>query len=185
MRHLSHRLEGLIQNQQIKTVEDMGQRVLITGGAGFIGSHTCLVLLEQGHELVVLDNFDNSSPEALQRVQELAGSSQLTLVEGDVRDPSAVNRAFSSAGAVDGVIHFAGLKAVGESVANPLLYWDVNVNGSRVLAAAMEAHGCRTLVFSSTSTAYGEPETFPLREDMPTAPGSTPIHKPKWQQSRC
>ena len=84
MRHLSHRLEGLIQNQQIKTVEDMGQRVLITGGAGFIGSHTCLVLLEQGHELVVLDNFDNSSPEALQRVQELAGSSQLTLVEGDV-----------------------------------------------------------------------------------------------------
>ena len=170
MRHLSHRIEGLIQNQQIKTVEDMGQRVLITGGAGFIGSHTCLVLLEQGHELVVLDNFDNSSPEALRRVQELAGSSQLTLVEGDVRDPSAVNRAFSRAGAVDGVIHFAGLKAVGESVANPLLYWDVNVNGSRVLAAAMEAHGCRTLVFSSTSTAYGEPETFPLREDMPTAP---------------
>ena len=148
----------------------MGRRVLITGGAGFIGSHTCLVLLEQGHELVVLDNFDNSSPEALRRVQELAGSTQLTLVEGDVRNASAVDQAFSSGGAVDGVIHFAGLKAVGESVANPLLYWDVNVNGSRVLAAAMERHGCRTLVFSSTSTAYGEPETFPLREDMPTAP---------------
>ena len=160
----------LIQNQQIKTLKDMGRRVLITGGAGFIGSHTCLVLLEQGHELVVLDNFDNSSPEALRRVQELAGSTQLTLVEGDVRDASAVDQAFSSGGAVDGVIHFAGLKAVGESVANPLLYWDVNVNGSRVLAAAMERHGCRTLVFSSTSTAYGEPETFPLREDMPTAP---------------
>ena len=148
----------------------MGRRVLITGGAGFIGSHTCLVLLEQGHELVVLDNFENSSPEALRRVQELAGSTELTLVEGDVRDTSAVDQAFSSGGAVDGVIHFAGLKAVGESVANPLLYWDVNVNGSRVLAAAMERHGCRTLVFSSTSTAYGEPETFPLREDMPTAP---------------
>ena len=148
----------------------MSRRVLITGGAGFIGSHTCLVLLEQGHELVVLDNFDNSSPEALQRVQELAGSTQLTLVEGDVRDASAVDQAFGSGGAVDGVIHFAGLKAVGESVANPLLYWDVNVNGSRVLAAAMERHGCRTLVFSSTSTAYGEPETFPLRENMPTAP---------------
>ena len=160
----------LIQNQQIKTLKDMGRRVLITGGAGFIGSHTCFVLLEQGHELVVLDNFDNSSPEALRRVQELAGSTQLTLVEGDVRDASAVDQAFSSGGDVDGVIHFAGLKAVGESVANPLLYWDVNVNGSRVLAAAMERHGCRTLVFSSTSTAYGEPATFPLREDMPTAP---------------
>jgi UDP-glucose 4-epimerase len=160
----------LIQNHQIKTVDDMGRRVLITGGAGFIGSHTCLVLLEQDHELVVLDSFDNSSPEALRRVQELADSTQLTLVEGDVRDPSAVDQAFSTAGSVDGVIHFAGLKAVGESVANPLLYWDVNVNGSRVLAAAMERHGCRTLVFSSTSTAYGEPETFPLRENMPTAP---------------
>ena len=148
----------------------MGRRVLITGGAGFIGSHTCLVLLEQGHELVVLDNFDNSSPEALRRVQELAGSSQLNLVEGDVRDPNAVDHAFSMAGTVDGVIHFAGLKAVGESVANPLLYWDVNVNGSRVLATAMDRHDCRILVFSSTATAYGEPETFPLREDMPTAP---------------
>ena len=114
----------LIQNQQISAIEDMGRRVLITGGAGFIGSHTCLVLLEQGHELVVLDNFDNSSPEALRRVQELAGSTQLTLVEGDVRDPNAVDQAFSTGGAMDGVIHFAGLKAVGESVANPLLYWD-------------------------------------------------------------
>ena len=148
----------------------MSRRVLITGGAGFIGSHTCLVLLEQGHELVVLDNFDNSSPEALRRVQELAGSTQLSLVEGDVRDPDVVDQAFRVAGKVDGVIHFAGLKAVGESVDNPLLYWDVNVNGSRVLAAAMDRHGCRTLVFSSTATVYGEPETFPLREDMPTAP---------------
>ena len=148
----------------------MGKKVLITGGAGFIGSHTCVVLLEQGYRLVVLDNFDNSSPEALRRVQKLASSTQLTLVEGDVRDPIAVDQAFSAAGAVDGVIHFAGLKAVGESVANPLHYWDVNVNGSRVLATAMDRHGCRTLVFSSTSTAYGEPETFPLREGMPTAP---------------
>ena len=174
----------LIQNQQIKTLKDMGRRVLITGGAGFIGSHTCLVLLEQGHELVVLDNFDNSSPEALRRVQELAGSIQLTLVEGDVRDASAVDQAFSSGGDVDGVIHFAGLKAVGESVANPLLYWDVNVNGSRVLAAAMESHGCRTLVFSSTSTAYGEPEKFPLREDIQRH-RCTPMPRPRWRWNRC
>ena len=148
----------------------MVRRILITGGAGFIGSHTCLVLLEHGNELVVLDNFDNSSPEALSRVQELTGSNKLTLVEGDVRDPKAVDQALNSAGTIDGVIHFAGLKAVGESVTNPLLYWDVNVNGSRVLVEAMERNGCRTLVFSSTSTAYGEPKTFPLREDMPTAP---------------
>ena len=148
----------------------MGRRVLITGGAGFIGSHTCLVLLEQGYELIVLDNFDNSSPEALHRVQELAGSKQLAVVKGDVRNPDDLDRAFQTVDQVDGVIHFAGLKAVGESVAEPLRYWDVNVNGSRVLAAAMERHDCRTIVFSSTSTAYGEPETFPLREDMATAP---------------
>ena len=148
----------------------MPRRVLITGGAGFIGSHTALVLLEQGYELVVLDNFDNSSPEALRRVKELADSNALELVEGDVRDLAAVHRAFDCGGPIDGVIHFAGLKAVGESVANPLRYWDVNVNGSRVLAAAMEQHQCRTLVFSSTSTVYGEPEAFPLKEEMP------PVH---------
>ena len=90
-----------------QVVEEMGRRVLITGGAGFIGSHTCLVLLEQGHELVVLDNFDNSNPEALKRVQELSGSTQLTLVRGDVRDPSALDQAFTTSGVVDGVIHFA------------------------------------------------------------------------------
>ena len=133
----------------------MTSRILITGGAGFIGSHTCVVLLEQGHSLVVVDNFDNSSPEALRRVQELAASDALQLVEGDLRNPEVLDRAFRSGGPVDGVIHFAGLKAVGESVADPLRYWDVNLNGSRVLAAAMERHGCRTLVFSSTSTVYG------------------------------
>ena len=119
---------------------------------------------------MVLDNFDNSSPEALERVQGLAGSNALDLVEGDVRDLDAINRAFDCGGPIDGVIHFAGLKAVGESVADPLRYWDVNLNGSRVLADAMEQHQCRTLVFSSTSTVYGEPEVFPLHEEMPTAP---------------
>ena len=148
----------------------MGSRVLITGGAGFIGSHTCLVLLKQGHSLVVVDNFDNSSPEALRRVQELADRDCLTLVEGDIRDAATVDRAFTDSGSIDGVIHFAGLKAVGESVEDPLRYWDVNVNGSRVLAAAMDRHNCRTLVFSSTSTVYGEPDEFPLHEGMATAP---------------
>ena len=149
-------------------------RFLITGGAGFIGSHTCLVLLNEGHSLLVLDNFSNSSQEPMQRVLALADrndSEALTLVEGDVRSAADLERVFSAAsGAVDGVIHFAGLKAVGESVADPLRYWDVNLNGSRCLAEAMERHGCRTLVFSSTSTVYGEPEEFPLREDTPTGP---------------
>ncbi|WP_028953432.1 UDP-glucose 4-epimerase GalE [Synechococcus sp. CC9616] len=148
----------------------MANRLLITGGAGFIGSHTCVVLLEQGYELVVLDSFDNSSPLALERVKELSGSTALHVLKGDIRDAETVDRAFQSRGPIDGVIHFAGLKAVGESVANPLLYWDVNLNGSRVLAAAMERHSCRTIVFSSTSTVYGEPDTFPLHEGMPTAP---------------
>ena len=95
----------------------MGHRFLITGGAGFIGSHTALVLMEQGHSLVVLGNFDNSSPEALARVRELAdGQGSLELIEGDVRDPQEMDRAFQSGAPIDGVIHFAGLKAVGESV---------------------------------------------------------------------
>ena len=148
----------------------MGSRLLITGGAGFIGSHTCLVLLDAGHELIVLDNFDNSSPEALKRVKQLAARDALSLVEGDVREPNVLDQVFRCKGPIDGVIHFAGLKAVGESVTNPLRYWDVNLNGSLVLAAAMEQHGCRTLVFSSTSTVYGEPDQFPLTEEMTTAP---------------
>ncbi|MFM7548408.1 MAG: UDP-glucose 4-epimerase GalE [Cyanobacteriota bacterium] len=150
--------------------------LLITGGAGFIGSHTCLVLLEAGHRLVVLDNFANSSPESLRRVQELAGSGaaeRLTVVEGDIRSPADLERAFTAGaagGAIDAVVHFAGLKAVGESVAQPLAYWDVNVAGSRQLLAAMQAHGCRTLVFSSSATLYGMPEEVPIPETAPVQP---------------
>lgn len=169
--HVKSGFANLQQNCFHQHTTHVGHRFLITGGAGFIGSHTALVLMEQGHSLVILDNFDNSSPDALLRVEELAnGSGSLELVEGDVRDADAVERIFQSSGPIDGVIHFAGLKAVGESVSDPLRYWDVNLNGSRVLAAAMERHGCTTLVFSSTSTVYGEPETFPLREQTPTSP---------------
>jgi len=146
---------------------------LITGGAGFIGSHTCLVLLEAGHSLVVLDDFSNSAPEALRRVAELADlaadDGRLRVVTGDVRQPSDLDRAFAE-GPIDGVVHFAGLKAVAESVADPLRYWDVNVGGTRALLAAMRAHHCRVIVFSSTSTVYGQPERFPLLENTPLAP---------------
>jgi len=152
--------------------------LLITGGAGFIGSHTCFVLLEAGHKLIVLDDFSNSSPVALVRVCELAGvdldGEQLKLIRGDVLDASLLERLFGEAEIanhpIEAVIHFAGLKAVGESVSDPLRYWAVNVSGSRALLAAMDAHGCRTIVFSSTSTVYGEPNTFPLTENTPTAP---------------
>jgi UDP-glucose 4-epimerase len=147
-------------------------RFLITGGAGFIGSHTCLVLLEAGHALVVLDNFANSSPESLRRVVELAGSSaeaRLKLVRGDVCNASDLDQAFARA-PVDGVIHFAGLKAVGESVSQPLRYWETNVGGSQRLLTAMANHGCRTLVFSSSATLYGYPEAVPIPERAPVRP---------------
>jgi UDP-glucose 4-epimerase len=141
-------------------------KLLITGGAGFIGSHTCLVLLEAGHSLVVLDNFANSSPEALRRVVELAGvtaGQRLQVLEGDIRSSADLDRAFA-AGSIEAVVHFAGLKAVGESVADPLSYWDVNLAGSRCLLAAMQAHGCRTIAFSSSATLYGLPEQVPIPE---------------------
>jgi len=150
--------------------------LLITGGAGFIGSHSCLVLLEAGHNLVVLDSFDNSSPESLKRVLELAGPSaagRLQVVEGDIRSAGDLERAFKAAPAgrpITAVIHFAGLKAVGESVREPLRYWDVNLCGSRQLLEAMQAHGCRSLVFSSSATLYGMPELVPIPESAPIQP---------------
>jgi UDP-glucose 4-epimerase len=147
-------------------------RLLITGGAGFIGSHTCLVLLEAGHELLVLDNYANSSPEALRRVVELAGSeagSRLQVLEGDIRRDNDLERAFER-GPIEAVVHFAGLKAVGESVAQPLRYWDVNVSGSQRLLAAMARHACRTLVFSSSATLYGYPTSVPIPESAPIQP---------------
>jgi len=159
--------------------------LLIAGGAGFIGSHTCLVLLEAGYRLIVLDNFSNSSPESLRRVQELAGDDaarRLVVVEGDIRLAEDLNRAFQAAaepagpemvpatGTVEAVFHFAGLKAVGESIADPLAYWDGNVAGSVQLLAAMRAHGCRTIVFSSSATVYGIPEQVPIPETAPVRP---------------
>ena len=149
-------------------------QLLITGGAGFIGSHTCLVLLQAGHRLVVLDDVSNSSPLALERVSELAGAeaaARLALLQGDICNRSQLEQAFARASSpVDAVIHFAGLKAVGESVQHPLRYWDVNVNGSRCLLEAMDSHDCHTLVFSSSATLYGYPDDIPIPETAPIAP---------------
>lgn len=145
--------------------------LLVTGGAGFIGSHTCLNLLEARHKLVVLDNFSNSSRESLNRVQSLAGvvgTECLSIVEGDIRSTTALNRAFSAG--IDAVIHFAGLKAVSDSVVDPLKYWDVNVTGSCHLLAAMQAHRCRTIVFSSSCTVYGDARGQLIHESVPCNP---------------
>ena len=122
----------------------------------------------------MLDDFSNSSPIALERVGELAeaeAAARLTLLQGDIRNRNQLDQAFARASApIDAVIHFAGLKAVGESVQQPLRYWDVNVNGSRCLFEAMDAYGCHTLVFSSSATLYGYPDTVPIPETAPIAP---------------
>jgi UDP-glucose 4-epimerase len=140
-------------------------RILVTGGAGYIGSHTCLELLTAGHDVVVVDNLSNSSEVSLQRVQELAGRS-LKFYRSDLRDRSALDNLFSSE-SIDAVIHFAGLKAVGESLAIPHEYYDNNVGGTLVLAEAMARHAVFSIIFSSSATVYGDPASVPAREDFP------------------
>jgi UDP-glucose 4-epimerase len=139
-------------------------RLLVTGGAGYIGSHTCVLLLEAGHDVTVIDNLCNSSAIALERVQELAGK-PLRFVRGDIRNRDDLGHAFE--GGIDAVIHFAALKAVGESCLQPLRYFDNNVGGSIRLMQAMEAHGVRRLVFSSSATVYGQPDSVPVKENAP------------------
>ena len=139
--------------------------IFVTGGAGYIGTHTCVELLASGYEVAVFDNFCNSQREAVARVERITGKS-VVLVEGDIRDRSAVAAAMRDCGAT-AVVHFAGLKAVGESVAQPLRYYDNNVLGTLRLLEAMEECGVRTLVFSSSATVYGDPDALPITEAAP------------------
>jgi len=148
----------------------MAGTVLVTGGAGYIGSHACAALLDAGYDVVVLDNLCNSSPVALQRLQQICGRAPI-LIRGDIRDRACLAGIFQ-AHAVLAVLHFAGLKAVGESVEQPLEYYDNNVAGSLALLAAMREAGVRNLVFSSSATVYGDPATVPIREDFALAPTS-------------
>ena len=141
-------------------------KILVTGGAGYIGSHTCVELLNSGHEVVVLDNLCNSSEESLNRVQQLTGKT-LVFVEGDIRDAQVLDQVFQQY-PIDAVIHFAGLKAVGESQQIPLTYFDNNIAGSISLVRAMERAEVFNLVFSSSATVYDEANTSPLNEEMPT-----------------
>ncbi|WP_304641542.1 UDP-glucose 4-epimerase GalE [Pseudomonas sp.] len=145
----------------------MSKTVLVTGGAGYIGSHTCIKLVEAGYSVLVLDNFSNSSPEAVRRVERILGAS-IPVVEGDIADADLLVRLFAEHD-IGSVIHFAGYKAVGESVALPLKYYRNNVLGTVVLCEAMSQAGVRNLVFSSSATVYGDPASLPIREDFPTS----------------
>ena len=152
--------------------------ILVTGGAGYIGSHTCVELLAAGYDVVVVDNFCNSKPEALRRVEELAGRKLAAFYRADIRDKAAMRELFRSH-AIDSVIHFAALKAVGESVAKPLMYYDNNIAGTVALAEVMAEAGVKSLVFSSSATVYGDPASVPIREDFPTGP-TNPYGRTKW-----
>ena len=138
--------------------------ILVTGGAGYIGSHTCVALLEAGHQVTVIDNLCNSNADVLTRVQALTGRS-LRFVHGDIRNRDDLARAFADG--IDAVIHFAALKAVGESCDQPLTYFDNNISGTIVLMQAMQAAGVERLVFSSSATVYGQPDHVPVKEDAP------------------
>jgi len=152
--------------------------ILVTGGAGYIGSHTCVALLEAGHDVVVADNYCNSKPTALDRVEQLARRPLRARARIDIRSEAAVAELIRTH-AVDAVIHFAALKAVGESVARPLAYYDNNIAGTVGLATAMAECGVHRLVFSSSATVYGDPASVPIREDFPTAP-TNPYGRTKW-----
>jgi UDP-glucose 4-epimerase len=151
--------------------------ILVTGGAGYIGSHTTLALLEAGHSVVVLDNLCNSSAESLKRVAQLAGKAPV-FVQGDIRDRAVLDRLFAEH-AIDAVLHFAGLKAVGESVAQPLRYYDNNVHGSQVLLQACANTGVFNVVFSSSATVYGDPAQMPISEACPVGQPTNPYGRSK------
>lgn len=153
-------------------------KILVTGGAGYIGSHTCVELLNAGYEVVILDNFYNSSPEVLKRINELSGK-DFDFCECDIRDRKALDKVFAEH-KIDAVIHFAGLKAVGESVAKPLEYYENNVGGTVTLCEAMRDAGCKKIVFSSSATVYGMNNTSPLKETMQIGGTTNPYGTTKY-----
>lgn len=146
--------------------------ILVTGGTGFIGAHTTAVLQQAGHRVIILDNLCNSSAQVLARLEQISGSRPV-FYQGDIRDRTLLQRVFAEH-AIDSVIHFAALKAVGESVQQPLAYYDNNVNGSLILLQEMDKAGVRSIVFSSSATVYGDPATVPIKEHAPTGNTTNP-----------
>ena len=155
----------------------MAKRIIVTGGAGFIGSHTLIELHKAGYEFVVVDNFVNSNPEALHRVGELIGA-EVPFVKADIRDREALNKVFEQY-SFDSCIHFAGLKAVGESVAKPLEYYENNMSGTFTLLDVMRQHGCKNIIFSSSATVYGDPAIIPITEECPKGHCTNPYGQTK------
>lgn len=152
--------------------------VLVTGGAGFIGSHTSVELLNAGYDIIILDNFVNSKPESLKRIKELTGK-DFKFYQADIRDEEAMTKVFAE-NKIDAVIHFAGLKSVPQSVEEPLNYYDNNIAGTVCLCRVMDKAGCKKLVFSSSATVYGSKNPSPLREDMPTGGTTNPYGTTKY-----
>ena len=146
--------------------------ILVTGGAGYIGSHTCIELINAGYEVVVVDNLYNSSKESLKRVGAIVGQ-EIKFYEADIRDAAAMKHIFEQE-KIDAVIHFAGLKAVGESVAKPIAYYDNNINGTLVLCNAMKEAGVKNIIFSSSATVYGDPAFIPITEECPKGQCTNP-----------
>ncbi len=155
-------------------------KILVTGGAGYIGSHTCVELLAKGHEVVIVDNFVNASPKSVERVRKISGKNA-ELYEGDIRDSALLDEIFARH-KIDWVIHFAGLKAVGESCAKPIEYYDNNIGGTLVLLQAMRKAGCKKIVFSSSATVYGTPERLPLDETCRVGGTTNPYGSSKFFQ---
>ncbi len=166
-------------NKSLATSHE-AQTILVTGGAGFIGSHTCVELLEQGYHVVIVDDLSNSSRVAVERIAELAGADEHTLsfVEASILDRDAMDAVFD-AHDIDAIIHFAGFKAVGESTKKPLEYYWNNVAGSLVLFDVARSHGVKNVIFSSSATVYGEPETIPITEDCPMHEATNPYGETK------
>ncbi|MDO4905520.1 MAG: UDP-glucose 4-epimerase GalE [Lautropia sp.] len=152
--------------------------LLVTGGAGYIGSHTVVELLNVGHDVVILDDFSNSTPKVIDRITELSGGRRPVVVEGDIADRVLVRQLLKQH-PIDATIHFAGFKAVGESVAKPLAYYRNNVSGTLALLECLEEAGVRRFVFSSSATVYGDPASVPIREDFPTG-ATNPYGRTKW-----
>ncbi len=146
--------------------------ILVTGGAGFIGSHTCVELLEAGYDTIILDNLCNSKSESVKRIKEITGK-DVKFYECDIRDREGLDKIFAENN-IEAVIHFAGLKAVGESCEKPLEYYDNNIGGTVILCEAMKAAGCKKIVFSSSATVYGSENPSPLKEDMPEGKTTNP-----------
>lgn len=155
-------------------------KILVTGGTGFIGSHTVVELQQEGHEVVIYDNLCNSSAVVLDRIQAITGQ-RPGFIEGDIRDEAKLGEAFQQHGPFDCVIHFAGLKAVGESVEKPLEYFDNNVNGTLCLLRAMRAANCWNIIFSSSATVYGTPDALPIPETQPKHEATNPYGRTKGQ----